>query len=334
MAMTSIGDLARGLMLSRSTTTLKLSVDAETRALATGLRADPLRERRGDAGPLAAIAATQSRLAGWQNAAGDVARRLEWMQTTLATIQAATADITGVLVSAGGSAQGTQVDTAGLAARDIFTTVVGLLNAGNGGRNLFAGAASTTAALADPDTLLAAAATAATGAATAEDAVAAVRAWFDDPAGFGTTGYLGSAPGGATPIAANEDIAIDVTAADPALTGLLAGLATAALLGSGLFAGDAAARAETARLAGVALLENAPSRAQLSATLALGQGRTERAMTRHAAEATALDLMRATLVAADPYDAAAALETAQTQLETLYTVTARLSRFSLADFLR
>jgi len=36
----------------------------------------------------------------------------------------------------------------------------------------------------------------------------------------------------------------------------------------------------------------------------------------------------------DPYEATSALTDAQTKLEALYTVTARLARFSLVDFLR
>jgi flagellar hook-associated protein 3 FlgL len=37
---------------------------------------------------------------------------------------------------------------------------------------------------------------------------------------------------------------------------------------------------------------------------------------------------------ADPYQAATELELAQTQLEAVYTLTARLSRLSLSDYLK
>jgi flagellar hook-associated protein 3 FlgL len=47
-----------------------------------------------------------------------------------------------------------------------------------------------------------------------------------------------------------------------------------------------------------------------------------------------LEIARADLVAIDPFEAATRMEAAQTQLETLYSVTARLSRLSLVDFLR
>ena len=54
---------------------------------------------------------------------------------------------------------------------------------------------------------------------------------------------------------------------------------------------------------------------------------------RNAAEASALQIARNGLVAADPYDTATAIQAVQTQIETLYTLTARLSRLSLTDYL-
>jgi flagellar hook-associated protein 3 FlgL len=39
-------------------------------------------------------------------------------------------------------------------------------------------------------------------------------------------------------------------------------------------------------------------------------------------------------MAVDPFEAASELQTVQTQLETLYTITARSSRLSLVAFLR
>jgi flagellar hook-associated protein 3 FlgL len=334
MALTAIGDLARSMVLARSTAELKRSVDTQTRMLVTGERDDPLRASRGDAGPLAALTAALARTEGWRSAADETAHRLEAMQSTLGAVERAVSDAAATLVSAGGSGQGAQVAIAGRAARDTFAGVVGLLNTSAGGRTLFSGTATDRPALADAATLLGAAAAAAAGAATPAGAAAAVRAWFYDPAGFGATGYLGGPAGTAVPVGDGETVAIGLTAADPALRGMLAGLAVAALLADGLFAGDTAARAEAARLGGVALLANAPDRALNAATLALGEERTARAQTRHAAEATALSTLRAGLVGADPYAAATGLEAAQTQLETLFAVTARLSRLNLADFLR
>ena len=45
------------------------------------------------------------------------------------------------------------------------------------------------------------------------------------------------------------------------------------------------------------------------------------------------EIARLGIVSMDPYDAATALTEAESQLDTLYTVTARLSRLSLANYL-
>jgi flagellar hook-associated protein 3 FlgL len=81
-------------------------------------------------------------------------------------------------------------------------------------------------------------------------------------------------------------------------------------------------------------LQSASDRASLQGRLGLTQARIDQAQTRNTAEQSMLEIARADLVAIDPFEAATRMEAAQTQLETLYSVTARLSRLSLVDFLR
>ena len=55
---------------------------------------------------------------------------------------------------------------------------------------------------------------------------------------------------------------------------------------------------------------------------------------RNAAETARLERARNDIVAADPYDAATALEAVRLQTETLYSVTARLSQLRLSEYLK
>ena len=57
------------------------------------------------------------------------------------------------------------------------------------------------------------------------------------------------------------------------------------------------------------------------------------ARTRNSAERTSLETARLGMVAADPYDTSTALKAVQTQLETLYALTSRLSGMHLTDYL-
>ena len=60
----------------------------------------------------------------------------------------------------------------------------------------------------------------------------------------------------------------------------------------------------------------------------------EAARTRNAAEETSLGILRSDIGSVDPYEAGTRLEAIQSQLESLYLVTARVSRLSLAEYLR
>jgi flagellar hook-associated protein 3 FlgL len=57
------------------------------------------------------------------------------------------------------------------------------------------------------------------------------------------------------------------------------------------------------------------------------------AVTRNGAEESALEIARAGIVSADPYDAASRLEELQTRIEALYLITARVSRLSLSEYI-
>jgi flagellar hook-associated protein 3 FlgL len=106
------------------------------------------------------------------------------------------------------------------------------------------------------------------------------------------------------------------------------------LLDRGLFQGQGATRVQVMRRAGEVLAEGASARAHMAGRLGTTEGQIAAAATRNSAEVAALEIARNGLVSVDPYEAATRLEAAQSQLEALYTATARLSRLSLVDFLR
>ena len=333
MSLTSIGDLARGFVLQRQTAALKAETVRLSSELVTGQASDPARALRGEIGPLAAIETSLARIAGWQNAAAGAGLRLDAMQAALAVVDDAASGLGAALALASSPGNPQLLATAAADARGKFATVIGALNARAGDQSLFAGPATAGPALAPAETILADLAAATAGATSAANIAAAVDHWFDDPAGFQTQAWRGSsAPAGPVPVGPGESLHIGATAADPALRETLKGLAMAALLDTMPLAG--AARADLAGIASERLLGAAPERAGLAARLGVAQGALAAAETRNAAEATGLGIARQGLTGADPYAVAVELESAQTQLETVFAVTARLSRLSLADFLR
>ena len=60
----------------------------------------------------------------------------------------------------------------------------------------------------------------------------------------------------------------------------------------------------------------------------------EDAEARNAAEAAAYDLARTELVGADPYETATRFEAVYSQIETLYTATAKIAALKFTDYVR
>jgi flagellar hook-associated protein 3 FlgL len=162
---------------------------------------------------------------------------------------------------------------------------------------------------------------------------AAMDSWLSSPGGYAGTAYLGDNPLSPVPIAAGESMALDITANDPALRETLKGLAMATLVDRGLFAGQPVMEKYLAQRAGEVLLEGESDRAHLVARLGGMQAQVDRAQTRNESEAAALGMARTGMVQIDPYDTATRLQDAETQLQLIYTLTARISRLSLADYL-
>ena len=125
----------------------------------------------------------------------------------------------------------------------------------------------------------------------------------------------------------------DGRADDPALRSLLKAAATAALAGDpGLGLSDDI-KSNLLRSAGLQMLTAAQPLVNMQARLGLSEATIEETTVRHTAQKTAYGLMRNDLVSADPYDTAAELEQVQRQLETHYTLTARLSKLSFVEYI-
>lgn len=334
MATNTLGDLAQSASFRRHNLALQREITARGTEVTTGRVADPARALRGDLSPLAAVETSLTRIAAFETAAAEAELLAGGIQRVLERIDTAASDFAPTLLAAGsGSAQslGNAIPSQ---ARDQFEGALSALNTRLGDRSLLAGVATDQPAVADAGTILAALDAAVAGAAGVQEVIDRVSDWFDAPTGFAATGYLGAAAAGGIAISADDRVALDVTAADPAIVATLKGLAIAAMAGRTGVPDQPADRAALARAAGETLIGAQIDRSTLAARIGTAEGRIAAAASRNAAERSALELSRADLLGADEYDSATRLERAQTQIETLYAVTARLSRLSLTDFLR
>lgn len=333
MTVTSLGDLAQSFMLRRQTGLAKAELDRWSQEMTTGVVADPARRLRGDLGALHALDAGLSRLSAQQTVATEMALRAGTMQSALQSIDRQAAALATDLLSAASGHRTTTIDALADKAEAAFLSAVASLNLSVGGRSLFAGVATDTAPLPEGEALLARIAADMAGLVTAEEVATALEDWFGAGGTFETGIYGGGAPPAAVELAPGEPVRIGVTALSDGLRDTLKGLALAALTRDGPLPGDDA-RLAMMGMAGETLLAAQAGRTGLAAGLGMVEERIADAQTRNGSEKTALELARAGLVAADPYEAATRLQEAETRLQTIYTITARLSALSLTEYLR
>ncbi|SMH43187.1 flagellin [Maritimibacter sp. HL-12] len=335
MSTLSVGDLANTFQLRRLSVSLKTDLTKLGQELATGRKTDLGATLSGDFGPVAAIERSISALNAYRTANTEAAHFLEVAQTSLDHVQTTGRDLTSGLLAASGARDRTMIEASAEDARQKFDSVVSKLNASAAGRTVFSGAATDGPALAGGEDMLAALSASVAGAATAGDVIAAVDAWFGVGGGFESFGYLGSQTAlGPMAIADGETLGFQLRADSPEIRETLKGLAFAGLVAEGALPGDVAQQAELFSHAALHLINADSDLTNLRAGIGTAQGRVEAAQVRNASEASAHDLALGALVLADPYETATALQAVQSQIETLYTVTARIAGLRFTDYMR
>lgn len=319
--------------LSRQGATLRAEIDRASTELTTGRTRDAGLALGGDFSVLAGIDHSLSRLAGF----GAVTQELDLLAGTMQTALGVVWDGAEALAAdlARGGSVVSEAQRAALFAEGSrhFATAVTMLNTRLADRAVFGGTEAGQPPLPDADTLLTALEAAVAGAATVQDAVTAIDDWFGGATGYEAL-YAGGPARADLPVAPGETASLPVTALDPAIRQTLAGLAMAALLDRGLFAGQPEARGQAGEVTAERLLTSGEARAVLQARIGTVQAQVADARARNSAEETALGIARNGLVEIDPYHRAAELQDLQTRLESFYVITARLSRLSLTEFLR
>lgn len=334
MSMISFGDLARTLVTKSQVAQLRSKSAQLTQELSTGLHADLGKRVSGDHTHLFAIERDRDLAQSFLSVANHASFRLGATQHTLDVLSDASQSVTADLRLS------SQVETdhaLGLASeksRRALDTVVGALNQSVGGRSLFSGVEVNNPALKGAAELLSRLHAELAGATTADEVVSRTKAWFDDPSGFAAEIYLGGETEAEVSISQGIEVQTSITALDPAIKALLVGFATATAIDD---SGLALTRTERARLASLAADLTKGGEDQvvgLAGHLGISQQRIESTRVSLEAQTLALDLARSEIVSVDPLGVATELEAVQTNLETLYAVTARISRLTLADFIR
>ena len=334
MTATSIGDLAQSFLLRHRNSALKQDMARLTQELATGQVADKRQTLAGNHNYLTQLERNIEVLAGYKVSLTEATIFADNTQTALGRFQEVGEELANSLVISGGSTVGAQSNDIAQEARTAMSVLVGTLNTRSAGRALFGGTATDRAPLASAETLISALSMTASAATTPGELLAAVDAWFDDPSGFDAVMYQGGtktlAP---VQISDTETVSLDITATEPRLKNMLKFASLAALAGDSSLNFSRSQQAEIFLEAGTSLLGARDQVTALRSKVGGVEAQIDNATARHAAELTSTNYEKDALLSVDPYEAATKLEEVQFQLQSLYSVTVRMSQLSLVNFL-
>ncbi len=334
MPLTTLGDLAQNYVQRTSISRLNRDLATLGQELSTGTRADVTRAMRGDTQSLAAVDRALAALDAHDLAARETSLIIDATEHSIGQSRQRLGGLLDQMASVIEEANPAQLAAITTTARQHFEAMLSDLNTEVAGIRLFAGTASDGQAVRPGSAILADLAASVSGLSTAADLTAAIDAYFAPGGGFEATDYLGATRSrAAQKIGPNDTVEFAPRADDPAFRDSLKLLARFAVLDMGALAGDDAARSEVLVSSRDDLFNADRALIELQARAGVAQGRVEQVQTRNAAERDGLTRARLDFVAADPFETATRLQETQVQLESLYAVTARLSKLNLTSYL-
>ncbi|MFC3119279.1 flagellin N-terminal helical domain-containing protein [Jhaorihella thermophila] len=335
MTVTSIGDLARSMMLRIQTSERKAEHDRLTAELASGQTMDIAERVGGDMSIVVDMNSRFSRLDAYDLAIEEANIMAATMQSVLDGMRSDARELGTLLLGMTEASMPQERAQASLQARSSLESAISALNTRIAGRSLFAGAATDQPALADADLLISELKLVLGGLSDWQEVVQAADQWFEDPSGFASAIYRGG-ESSLTPfrVADGEDLGVAKRADDPAFRALLRDTALAVLATDPDLGLTGAGQSALLKRAGERILTDHGKITEMAAEIGHIQSLLEEFGVRNAAARTGLEQTRNELFAADPYEVATRLKDVQFQLESLYTVTVRSANLSLVNFLK
>lgn len=329
------GDMGASLRNMRLITQVKQDLEKYSYEVSSGLKQDLGDSVSGDFTPLASIERSLRTFESYNLAIQEADLFASSMQSTFETISSHVSDMTSSLLTASTSGITTSVSVAAQDARARFDAVASALNTRVGDRSLFSGAATGKTALTSSENMMAALEVAVAGATTAADVEAIVDDWFmSSGGGYETLAYQGSDKAiSSFSLGENEEIQLEITAKDNSIRKTLKGLSLASLIDSGVLSADLTEQAALLRSAGETLMGSQAGNADLQARVGTVEARIEDAKLTNSSMTYSFETAKSEIMSSDIYESASLLTQTESQLELVYTLTARMSRLSLADYI-
>ncbi len=335
MSFHAIGDLAQFTTTRRHNANLQSQIGQLTQELSTGRTSDVTRKLNASLGHLGDVEHQIVLNSAYKTAATEASVQAGAMQTVLDLIQTQATDISGTAMLAENGMGGSALAAATATARGGLDSIVAALNTGVAGRPVFGGTDLDSGPLISSDALMEAVLVAVSSASDVASVVGALDAFFDTPGGgFDTNVYVGGDQAfSAFQLGGGESVRLSIRADDDALKAVLKDAVMAALAGEPSLSLNHGERLSLLQNAGNSMLSSIDGVIRIRSDLGVAEARIDQSVARIGAERSSLSMARNELMSVDLFETATALEQAQLQLETIYTLTARTSRLNLVNFL-
>lgn len=334
MTITSLGDLSQSYAMKSRNGALKADIQRLTFELSSGRVADVRKAVGGSSAYVNDLERNLKKLDGFDLAAREASQFAAGAQSALARIGDLSNEFRDTLIANQGAALSANSDSILTQAKDTLDDLISAMNTSVSGRSIFAGTATDASPIVPADDLLAALSSAVSGAGNVDDMLTAAQLWFDDPAGYGTVGYLGSTDNLAQfSLSDDEGASFDLRGDDPALKAVLLNFAMIALADDPALGLSVTEQNELLKKSTPGLLAASGPIIDLQAKIGFSENRIETTTVRNSAERTALEIAKNDLLGVNPFETATELEQVQFQLQSLYAITSRMSQLSLVNFL-
>lgn len=334
MQIGSLGDLAQSYSMQSRNAVLKQDIQRLTSELTSGQIADVRQAVSGNTAYVNDLERSLTKLSGYDLATQEAGQFAGGMQNALTHISDLNTTFRNTLLTATTSALSETPNIILNEAKYTLDAVINAMNTSVGGRAVFSGTATNTLPMAPAEDLLAGLSAAVTGAGSVDDILAAAEAWFADPSGFASVGYLGSDTSLAPISLSDHDSAqLNLRGDNSVFRDNLRNLAMVALANDPAIGLTEAQQSELFQKSFDGANNSADAIIGLQAQVGLAESRIEATSVRNSTERFSLEMARTDLLSADPFQTATELEQVQFQLESLFAITSRMSQLSLVNFI-
>lgn len=320
--MNSIGDLARTIVLQSRQTQHKAMLNRLTKELSTGQRSDLRQHLNGHTAQIASLDHDMSLSREYLRTTTEADNHLTQQQLASDEVASALADTQSQLNAARNAPSVQTTGALAASASGALERVISSISSSFAGRPLFPGGDM----IGSAEDLLDSLSSTLPSPQSPDDRATAINAFFDDPAGPFQS-LLSQSDPAIFVLGKNQQTTLGITASHESIVATVKALATVAIL--------ARNQAEAPELsqAAFSFSQARSSMIETRAILGIEQQRVASARTTHRARLSAFEQTRNDLTTIDPFETASRLEETRFQLEALYTVSARIGRLSLMNYL-